>query len=79
MSAIDGRSGAAAAAAILNASIACAIHHGLFHNPPNYVEQPNAIARFLAAAARRGIRAVAPPDGDVVEPGAKGQRRMSGP
>jgi len=30
-----------------------AIHHGLFDNPPRYSEQPNTIARCLAAGTRR--------------------------
>jgi L-ascorbate metabolism protein UlaG (beta-lactamase superfamily) len=51
------------AAAVLGASTACAIHHSTFHNPPYYVEQPDAPNRFLAAAAKRGIKAVLPADG----------------
>ena len=51
------------AAVVLNASTACAIHHGLFHNPPAYAEQPNARERFLQAGHARGIHASAPHDG----------------
>jgi L-ascorbate metabolism protein UlaG (beta-lactamase superfamily) len=54
------------AAVILHARAACAIHHSLFDNPPRYAQQPDAIARFLAAGHRRGIRAIAPADGHVV-------------
>jgi L-ascorbate metabolism protein UlaG (beta-lactamase superfamily) len=54
------------AAVVLRARRACAIHHGLFDNPPRYREQPSAVARFLAAGKRRGIAAAAPVDGDLV-------------
>jgi L-ascorbate metabolism protein UlaG (beta-lactamase superfamily) len=54
------------AAVVLGARAACAIHHALFHNPPKYVEQPRAVERFLAAAARRGVSAVAPAAGAAV-------------
>jgi L-ascorbate metabolism protein UlaG (beta-lactamase superfamily) len=54
------------AAVVLRARTACAIHHGLFDNPPGYSEQPDAISRFLAAGKRRGVIAAAPDDGDVV-------------
>ena len=53
-------------ALILRAQAACAIHHGLFDNPPRYREQHDAVARFLAAGKRRGIAAAAPCDGDIV-------------
>jgi len=36
------------AAAILRASTVCTIRHTLFQNPPRYVEQPDAIKRFLS-------------------------------
>jgi L-ascorbate metabolism protein UlaG (beta-lactamase superfamily) len=54
------------AALILRAQTACAMHHGLFHNPPRYSEQHDVVARFLAAGKRRGIATVAPHDGDIV-------------
>jgi L-ascorbate metabolism protein UlaG (beta-lactamase superfamily) len=54
------------AALVLRARLACPIHHGLFHSPPRYVEQHNALARFRTAARRRGIEAVAPRDGEPV-------------
>lgn len=54
------------AAVVLNAQTACAIHHALFDNPPSYAQQPHAVDRFLAAAARRGVHAIAPGDGEVV-------------
>jgi L-ascorbate metabolism protein UlaG (beta-lactamase superfamily) len=54
------------AAVVLQASTACAIHHGLFHNPPRYVESANVVARFLRAGARRGVLAIAPEDGAAV-------------
>jgi L-ascorbate metabolism protein UlaG (beta-lactamase superfamily) len=54
------------AALILRAQTACAMHHGLFHNPPRYSEQHDVVARFLAAGERRGIATVAPHDGDIV-------------
>jgi Beta-lactamase superfamily domain len=54
------------AAIVLQARVACAIHHGLFHNPPLYTEQDDAVERFAAAARRRGIHAVAPVDGAPV-------------
>jgi L-ascorbate metabolism protein UlaG (beta-lactamase superfamily) len=54
------------AAVVLHARRACPIHHSLFHNPPQYVEQDHAIRRFRAAARRRSIDAVAPRDGDSV-------------
>jgi L-ascorbate metabolism protein UlaG (beta-lactamase superfamily) len=56
------------AAVVLHAETACAIHHTLFDNPPYYAQQPHAVARFLAAASRRGVRAITPGDGEVVEP-----------
>lgn len=55
------------AAVVLRARRACAIHHGLFHNPPRYVEQDDALARFRAAARRRAVDALAPGDGEPVE------------
>jgi L-ascorbate metabolism protein UlaG (beta-lactamase superfamily) len=54
------------ASVVLGAGVACAIHHGLFNNPPRYVEQPDAVGRLLAAALRRSVRAVAPPGGGPV-------------
>lgn len=54
------------AALVLQAQTACAIHHGLFDNPPRYVEQRDAVARFLAAGERRGVATVAPNDGEGV-------------
>lgn len=43
------------AAVALGARSVRAMHHGLFHNPPFYVEQPGIEQRFRAAAAHRGI------------------------
>jgi L-ascorbate metabolism protein UlaG (beta-lactamase superfamily) len=54
------------AAIVLRARRACPIHHGLFHNPPRYVEQDHALARFRAAAQRRSIGVVALHDGEPV-------------
>jgi L-ascorbate metabolism protein UlaG (beta-lactamase superfamily) len=54
------------AAVVLRTRRACPIHHGLFHNPPRYVEQDHALRRFRAAAHRRSIGVVAPRDGDAV-------------
>ena len=54
------------AAVVLGADNACAIHHTLFHNPPLYSEQPDAVERFLAAGKRRRIKAIAPGDGEAV-------------
>jgi len=53
------------AAVVLGAGTACAIHHTLFHNPPRYTEQPDAVERFLAAGKRRRIKAIAPGDGEA--------------
>ncbi len=57
------------AAAVLGATAACAIHHGLFHNPPTYTEQPDIGQRFRTAARARGITAVLVADGDPVPVG----------
>lgn len=57
------------AAVILRARRACPIHYGLFHNPPRYVEQDHVLARFKAAARRRGVEAVAARDGEFVRIG----------
>lgn len=54
------------AAVVLQARTACAIHYGLFNNPPRYVESANVVARFLQAGARRGVLAIAPEDGATV-------------
>jgi L-ascorbate metabolism protein UlaG (beta-lactamase superfamily) len=54
------------AALILRARTACAMHHGVFDNPPRYREQPDAVARFLVAGKRRGITTIAPDDGEIV-------------
>ncbi len=62
------------AAAILCAGTACAIHHGLFHNPPVYVEQDDAVQRFLTAATRRGMNAVAPTEGTLLGVGIRPSR-----
>jgi L-ascorbate metabolism protein UlaG (beta-lactamase superfamily) len=52
------------AAAVVQARQVCPIHHGLFHNPPRYVEQADALRRFKAAARRRAIPVVAARDGE---------------
>jgi L-ascorbate metabolism protein UlaG (beta-lactamase superfamily) len=57
---------ASEAAVVLQAGAACAIHHGLFDNPPHYTELPDAVARFLTAGERRGVNAIAPSDGEDV-------------
>ncbi|WNV88040.1 MBL fold metallo-hydrolase [Umezawaea sp. Da 62-37] len=54
------------AAVALGATSACAIHHGLFHNPPTYTEQPDIERRFRLAAEARGIMPVLVPDGALV-------------
>jgi L-ascorbate metabolism protein UlaG (beta-lactamase superfamily) len=54
------------AALVLRARTACAMHYGLFDNPPRYSEQQDALARFLAAGQRRSVATAAPNDGDVI-------------
>jgi L-ascorbate metabolism protein UlaG (beta-lactamase superfamily) len=54
------------AAIVLKPEVACAIHYGLFDNPPRYGEQPDAEERFHRAAERRGVTAVTPADGERV-------------
>jgi L-ascorbate metabolism protein UlaG (beta-lactamase superfamily) len=54
---------AAAAADILGAKIVCPMHYKAFHHPPAYAEWPGAEQAFLAAAAKRGVKA------KVLEPG----------
>ena len=54
------------AAAVLRARTACAIHYGLFDNPPKYAEQPDVAGRFLAAGKRRNVHAVTPFAGESV-------------
>ncbi len=54
------------AAVVLRAQTACAVHHSLFDNPPNYAQQPDAVGRFLAAADRRGVTALVPGDGETI-------------
>jgi len=54
------------AAVALGSTSACAIHYGLFHNPPTYVEQTDIEQRFLEAAQARGVVAVLPDAGDLV-------------
>ncbi|WP_051791687.1 MBL fold metallo-hydrolase [Amycolatopsis jejuensis] len=54
------------AAFALGASAACAIHYGLFNNPPVYVEQSDIPARFRRAAEERGITAHLVADGERV-------------
>ncbi|GCE00708.1 MBL fold metallo-hydrolase [Embleya hyalina] len=54
------------AAAALGAGTACAIHHGLFHNPPIYTEQPDIERRFRRAAEARGITVALVNDGEPV-------------
>ena len=46
---------AAMAASILGPGISCPIHYGAFHNPPIYVEQPNAELAFLATAEQMQV------------------------
>jgi L-ascorbate metabolism protein UlaG (beta-lactamase superfamily) len=43
------------AAFLLGARSIVPIHHGVFHNPPMYVEWPDALGALTEAAARRGI------------------------
>jgi L-ascorbate metabolism protein UlaG (beta-lactamase superfamily) len=57
------------AAVVLRARRACPIHHGLFHNPPRYLEQDHALARFRAAAQRRSMGMAALHDGEFVPMG----------
>jgi len=54
------------AAVALRSTTACAIHYGLFNNPPVYVEQTDIEQRFCAAADARGITALLPDAGDAV-------------
>lgn len=43
------------AAHVLGARAICPIHYGVFHNPPHYVEWPEALDTLREAAGRRGI------------------------
>jgi L-ascorbate metabolism protein UlaG (beta-lactamase superfamily) len=54
------------AAVVLKARVACPIHYGLFHNPPLYSEQADAVERFLIAARRRGVSGIVSADGEAV-------------
>ena len=54
---------AAAAAAVLGASLAVPIHYGLFHEPPAYESIPDAERQFVSAARARGVET------RVLEPG----------
>ncbi|MFD5428236.1 MBL fold metallo-hydrolase [Streptomyces sp. NPDC127084] len=54
------------AAKVLGASAVCAMHYGLFHNPPAYTEQPDIERRFRRAAEARGITAMIVDDGEPV-------------
>jgi len=54
------------AAVVLGATTACAIHHGLFDNPPTYVEQPDVEGRFRRAARARGIIPALVAEGEAV-------------
>ena len=53
------------AAVVLEARAALAIHHGLFHNPPRYVEQHDAQTRMREAARRRLVDVLALSDGQL--------------
>jgi len=53
------------AALVLEARAAVGIHHGLFHNPPVYVEQHDALARMHKAGQRRQIEVLALDDGQL--------------
>lgn len=53
------------AAVVLGAGAACAIHHTVFRNPPLYIEQADAVQRFLAAGQRRHLNAIVPADGEL--------------
>jgi L-ascorbate metabolism protein UlaG (beta-lactamase superfamily) len=55
------------AAVVLGASSVVAIHRGLFHNPPTYVEQHDAQPRMQEAASRRQVHVLALNDGQGVE------------
>ncbi|MGA5824051.1 hypothetical protein ACPC54_40165 [Kitasatospora sp. NPDC094028] len=54
------------AAAVLGATTACAMHYGLFNNPPTYGEQSDIEERSRRAAEARGITAVIVDDGSPV-------------
>ncbi|MDA5280023.1 MBL fold metallo-hydrolase [Streptomyces sp. Isolate_45] len=54
------------AAVALGAGTVCAMHYGLFHNPPFYTEQPDIEQRFQQAADERGITAAIIADGQPV-------------
>ncbi|MDM4719535.1 MBL fold metallo-hydrolase [Micromonospora sp. WMMA1363] len=54
------------AAVALGATTVCAMHYGLFHNPPTYVEQDDIEQRFRRAAGQRGITAAIVADGQPV-------------
>ncbi|GAA2495812.1 hypothetical protein Ahu01nite_031340 [Winogradskya humida] len=55
------------AAVALGAGAVCAMHYGLFDNPPTYVEQPDIENRFRRAAAERGITAILNAEGQLVD------------
>jgi hypothetical protein len=54
------------AAVALGATTVCAMHYGLFHNPPFYIEQPDIEQRFRRAAGERGLTASVVADGHLV-------------
>ncbi|GAA0358999.1 MBL fold metallo-hydrolase [Actinoallomurus spadix] len=54
------------AAAVLGAATVCAVHYGLFNNPPAYVEQPDIERRFRRAAEARGVTVILAGDGEPV-------------
>jgi L-ascorbate metabolism protein UlaG (beta-lactamase superfamily) len=53
------------AAVVLEARRTVAIHHGLFHNPPAYVEQHDAQPRMHRAARRRHLEVLTLDDGQL--------------
>lgn len=54
------------ACVVLGAGTACAIHYGVFHKPPVYVEQPDAERRFTEAGAERGVTTALLDAGELV-------------
>lgn len=57
---------------VLRAHTACAIHYGVFDNPPRYVEQHDAERRFERAGAERGIATALLDAGELVPLATRG-------
>lgn len=55
------------AAWLLGAKKLVPIHYGTFHNPPHYVETPDAVQRLRARAAERNVAVAVLGTGDVLD------------